>query len=180
MGVQSMKRFICSAAVASALLAATVVPSGAVTVGDTFASSGPSDPVSFDLTYNFTTTGSPLVMSAASETNITDFSFVLTKGGTIQSSTFVSSPAFDIFCSDCTVMTAGTFVLTVMGIAETASGGNFTATFSAPGLTSSISQTPIPGTLVLFVSGLGLLGFWGFSKGRKAESGTTSLEAIAC
>ena len=54
-----MKRLICSAAVASALLAVTAVPSKAVSVFDTVA------PGAFDLTYVFTPTGAPLVMSTA-------------------------------------------------------------------------------------------------------------------
>ena len=39
---------------------------------------------------------------------------------------------------------------------------------------------PIPGSLVLFLSGLGLLGFWGWAKGRKGGSGSASFEAAAC
>jgi hypothetical protein len=50
--------------------------------------------------------------------------------------------------------------------------GNFGANFTAKGLSSSITPTPIPGTLVLFLSGLGLLGFWGWTKRRKGGSGS--------
>ena len=63
-----MKRLICSAAVASALLAVTAVPSGAVSVFDSCCALA-----LFDLTYVFTTTGAPLVISNGSESNIGHF-----------------------------------------------------------------------------------------------------------
>jgi hypothetical protein len=172
-----MKRLICSAAVASALLAVTAVPSGAVSVFDTVV------PGAFDLTYTFTTTGSPLVISNGSEYNIGPFDFKITEGG---------APVFDVsntappmsmsFCGGAGCSESfgpGTFLLTVTGTAGTGFG-NFGANFSAPGLTSSITQTPIPGSLVLFLSGFGLLGFWGWTKGRRGGLGSASLEATAC
>ena len=45
---------------------------------------------------------------------------------------------------------------------------------------STVTATPIPGTLVLFLSGLGVLGFWGWTKGRKGGLGSASMEAAAC
>ena len=79
----------------------------------------------------------------------------------------------------CSSSAVGTFLLTVTGTAG-AGFGNFGANFTASGLTSSITETPIPGSLVLFLSGLGLLGFWGWAKGRKGGSGSASFEAAAC
>jgi hypothetical protein len=172
-----MKRLICSAAVASALLAATAVPSGAVSVFDTVG------PGAFDLTYTFTTTGSPLVISNGSEYNIGPFDFKITEGtktvfdvsnsGPPMSMSFCMSPG----CSES--FGPATFLLTVTGTAG-AGFGNFGANFTSSGLTSSITPTPIPGTLALFASGLGLLGFWGWNKRRKTGSGSDSFEAAAC
>ena len=79
-----------------------------------------------------------------------------------------------------TCRSRGTYSLVVNGNRGrlTTVGANFRLR-SAP-LRSSVSPVPIPGSLVLFVSGLGLLGFWGWAKGRKGGSGSASFEAAAC
>ena len=71
-----MKRLICSAAVASALLAATAVPSGAVSVFRCVTA-----PAAFDGTYTFTTTGTSYDFNGT-EYNIAHFDFKVTEGST--------------------------------------------------------------------------------------------------
>ena len=74
----------------------------------------------------------------------------------------------------------GTYSLTVTGTAGTAAFWHISELLPAAWSPAVITATPIPGTLVLFASGLGLLGFWGWNKRRKAGSGSASLEAVAC
>ena len=66
-----MKRLICSAAVASALLAATAVPSGAASIG-LFGMSAAS-PATYDDTYSFHVATSETVTVIGGEFNIANF-----------------------------------------------------------------------------------------------------------
>ena len=59
-------------------------------------------------------------------------------------------------------------------------GGSIGSLYSGTITGTAVTATPIPGALALFASGLGLLGFWGRNKRRKAGSGSASLEAVAC
>lgn len=169
-----MKGLICSAAVASALLAVTTVPSGAVSVFDNVGIG------SFDKTYVFTTSGLPLTIIGGAENFIGPFDFKITQGGTKVFDFMTMGPNAS-FCggSGCPEPFSGSFLLTVTGTG-TASFASFGAQINGSGLTSSITQTPIPGSLVLFLSGLGLLGFWGWTKRRPAGLRSSSMEAAAC
>ena len=67
-----MKRLICSAAVASALLAVTAIPSGAASVG-LFGMSAAAN-ATYDDTYTFHVSTPETVMISGGEFNIADFS----------------------------------------------------------------------------------------------------------
>jgi len=167
-----MKRFICSAAVASALLAATAIPSGAATVDlvELFPTTS-----SVDFSYTVTLASAGSISINGFESGIANFVASLSQGGTTITSAMQApaSPPF-FFSLGPESLSAGTYLFTVTGTSDLGGFG-----IEVAGV-SSVTPTPIPGSLVLFLSGLGLLGFWGFSKGRKAESGTTSMEAVAC
>ena len=178
-----MKRLICSAAVASALLAATAIPSGAASVG-LFGMSTEAN-TTYDDTYMIHVSTPETVMISGGEFNIADFSI----SGPI-SLTFSPGPpptpsttpaGTGEFFSGSAMLAAGnyTFVVTGTGNPGTPFGySSYGGAISGPDM--SITATPIPGSLVLFVSGLGLLGFWGWAKGRKGGSGSASMEAAAC
>jgi hypothetical protein len=172
-----MKRFIYSAAVASALLATAVMPSKAniVDLGDipptaTFAGNS-SVPTSYGTTWTFTLVSNSFVDITGAMGNIATFVISL------PSISFVSiaSPPFTAF-NGSGDLAAGTYSLLVSGI-----GGTDSSPISLyNGTISAVATTPVPGALVLFASGLGLLGFWGWSKRRKVGSGLDSLNAVAC
>src|SRR5262249_12099390 len=78
------------------------------------------------------------------------------------------------------VLAAGSYILTIAGTGSSMTFGTTTITSSYGG-SVSLSPVPIPGSFVLFASaGMGLLGFWGWSKRRKGSLGSSSLEAAAC
>jgi len=177
-----MKRLICSAAVASALLAATAIPSGAITIslGDippagTIGGNSSNASSTYDDIWTFTLPTKETVDISGSEFNIASFNVSL-PGITITdvphagpSSTFSGSG----------VLSAATYSLVVTGTGETTLSPVSLYTGTIVG-TPVVTATPIPGALALFASGLGLLGFWGRNKRRKAGSGSASLEAVAC
>ena len=176
-----MKRLICSAAVASALLAITAIPSGAAVINISGVSMGGT--TTYDETYTFRLPKTETVQVAGGETNIEDFTL---KGLPI-SYTFTPSTlptGFNKmygFSSGMDTLGPGIYSLVVTGTGGygTTFPGNFsfyggTITTSGP-----ISPVPIPGTAVLFLSGLGLLGFWGWTKGWKSGLPLASPEATA-
>ena len=174
-----MKRFICSAAVASALLAATAIPSGAATIDLTGFSTEPS--TVYDDTYNFTLPTTETVSVSGAEFNIasmtlTGLSFSVP---TTPTTTTVGS-AGSFFGSGS--LGPGTYSLVVAGTGGTPVPGNISLYSGFIDTSGSLgpSPVPIPGALALFASGLGLLGFWSRTKGRKAGLGSASLEATAC
>ncbi len=168
---------ICSAAIASAMLAATAIPSRAATIVDVV-----ETPLTgaVNFTYDITLSAASTLTVNGFEANIGDFVAALsTQGGSLitSASQMPSSPPF-FFMLGPEMLAAGTYVLSVTG--TDAPPGGFGVKVSDTSNTISLTPTPIPGTLVLFVSGLGLLGFWGWNKGRKAGSDSGSLEAVAC
>lgn len=170
-----MKRFICSAAVASALLAATAIPSGAAVIDLVGMSSVAG--TTYDETYSFTLPTTESVMVSGAEFNIAPFTLT----GLPFTITPTPSPMFDVasLFSGSGSLSAGTYSLVVAGTGgETGIPISLYSGFITT--SGSITPTPIPGTLALFASGLGLLGFWGWKKRRKAGSGSASLEAVAC
>jgi hypothetical protein len=175
-----MKRFICSTAVASALLAVTVVPSWANGIA-LFGLSTEADTVYND-TYSFHVSTSENVYVTGSEFNIANFSVSGPFSVTITPTTTVSTTTgtYGNFFGEA-MLTSGNYTFVISGTGNPGAtlgnsnyGGSIFAT--SANVLSPISPTPIPGALVLFASGLGLLGFWGWNKGRKTES----LEAVAC
>jgi hypothetical protein len=161
-----MKRLICSAAVASALLAAGAIPSSAATIG-LFGLSTESDTV-YDDTYSFHVSAAENVMIAGGEDNITGFNI---------SAPFTVTYTGDSF-SGMGVLGIGNYSVVVSG---TGNPGTLGYSFYGGAIKgTNITPTPIPGTLALFASGLGLLGFWSWNKRRKARSGSASLEALPC
>lgn len=170
-----MKRFICSTAVASALLAATAIPSGAAVIDLVGMSSVAG--TSYDETYSFTLPTTESVMVSGAEFNIAPFTVTGLPFSVSSTPTpsFGSPSLFDGSGS----LGPGFYSLTVMGTGGTAliPISLYSGFITTSG---SITPTPIPGTLLLFTSGLGLLGFWGWNKRRKAGSGSASLEAVAC
>jgi hypothetical protein len=170
-----MKRLICSAAVASALLAVTAIPSGAGTI-DLLGMSSVAG-TAYDTTYSFNLPTTETVMVAGAEFNIAPFTIT----GLPFSVTSTPPPSFgnpSLFDASGS-LGPGNYSLTVMGTGGTAL---IPISLYAGFITTSgsVSPVPIPGTLVLFLSGLGLLGFWGWTKGRKGGLGSASLEAAAC
>jgi hypothetical protein len=169
-----MKRFIYSAVVGSALLAATAIPSGAATV-DLVELFPTSNPVNFSYDVTLSAPGSLSINGF--ESGVTDFVASLSQGGTTITSAMQAPPSPPFFFSlGPESLLAGTYIFAVTG---TSGPGGFGIEISNTG-NVSVTPTPIPGSVALFVSGLGLLGFWGWAKGRKAGSGSTSLEAVAC
>jgi hypothetical protein len=173
MGVPSMKRFICSAAIATALLGASVISSSASTVipySGSFDVTGTAD---FSNNTGFTLTGPETVSITGSETNISPpFTVTLSEvSPTPDTVDSVTSSTWTITEN----LAAGVYNLLVAGTANTGLSG-----YSGQIVIGAVSPVPIPGALVLFASGLGLLGFWGLSKRRKVGSGLDSLNAVAC
>jgi hypothetical protein len=175
-----MKRLICSAAVASALLAITAIPSGAAVLNISGASTEAATP--YDDTYTFRLPTTETVDIIGGEMNIASF---MLKGLPI-SYTFDPSTlptGFNSFYSFDGVGTLGpgTYSLVVTGTGG--KGATFPGSFSFYGGTittsGAISPVPIPGTAVLFLTGLGLLGFWGWTKGRKSGLELAPPEAMA-
>jgi hypothetical protein len=185
-----MKRLICSAAVASALVAATTVPSGAVTLVtpiSQFFTEGSTVNLSFqiDLTGSggFIEVGLPVTpqntMGLASEFFIPGFTATLKGPGVNMTQSAIGDSL--AFMLKGTSLAIGDYFVTVTGTGPVTNvaGGSLAANiFSSSG--STVSPVPIPGSLVLFLSGLGLLGFWGWTKRRKGGLGSASLEATAC
>ncbi len=174
-----MKRLICSAAVASALLAATAIPSGANTVnlGDIppTATIGGNSSVAttYDTTWTFTLPTAEDVKIQGSEFDIAPFTLT----GLTFSITSLPAPTLGSLSNftGAGTLAAGTYNLLVSG-----TGGSIGSLYSGTITGTAVTATPIPGALALFASGLGLLGFWGRNKRRKAGSGSASLEAVAC
>ena len=175
-----MKRLVCSAAVASALLAITAIPSGAAVINISGVSSEAG--TVYDDTYSFRLLTSETVDVMGGEMNISKFTLTgLPISYTFTPSTlptgFNSFYAFD----GSATLGPGTYSLVVTGTGG--EGTKFPGNFSFYGgeITTSgpISPVPIPGTAVLFLSGLGLLGFWGWTKGWKSGSEAVSPEAMA-
>jgi hypothetical protein len=169
-----MKRFICSAAIATALLGASVISSSASTVipySGSFDVTG-TGTVDFSNGTGFTLTGPETVSITGSETKISPITVTLSEvspsPGTVDS---VTSSSWTITES----LAAGVYSLLVAG---TANAGQ--SSYSGQIVIGAVSPVPIPGALALFASGLGLLGFWGLSKRRKVGSGLDSLNAVAC
>ena len=169
-----MKRFICSAAIATALLGASVISSSASTVipySGSFDVTG-TGTVDFSNGTGFTLTGPETVSITGSETKISPITVTLSEvspsPGTVDS---VTSSSWTITES----LAAGVYNLLVAGTANTGLSG-----YSGQIVIGAVSPVPIPGALVLSASGLGLLGFWGWSKRRKVGSGLDSLNAVAC
>ncbi len=166
-----MKRLICSAAVASALLAATAVPSWANGIA-LYGVSTETD-TSYNDVYSFKLTQAEDVFISGSEFNIADFkvsglSFAIT---TIPNPTVSGTPVgiWGTFSGE-GALAAGTYTFTVSGMGTPGDGPGPSmyggALFATTPSITQVPPVPIPGTLVLFVSGLGLLGFWGWNKGR--------------
>ena len=166
---------ICSVAVAGTLLAATAFPSAAATYFVDVVETPLVGAV--DFTYDITLSAPTSLTISGFEAGITNFDASLFNGGTKLTSATQASPTPPFFFTLIEpVLSAGTYILQVTGNADT--GGFGVKALGDSPLT--VSATPIPGTLVLFLSGLGLLGFWGWNKGRKAGSDSASLEAAAC
>jgi hypothetical protein len=177
-----MKRLICSAAVASALLAATAIPSRAATIG-LFGMSTETDTI-YDDTYMIHVSTPGTVMISGGEFNIADFSISgpisLTFSGVTPTVSTTPAGTGEFFSGSASLGTGNySFVVTGTGTPATPFGYSSYGG-SIHGADMSISPVPIPGALALFASGLGLLGFWGWTKRRKAGLGSASLEAAAC
>jgi hypothetical protein len=175
-----MKRLICSAAVASALLAITAIPSGAAVLNISGVSSEAGTP--YDDTYTFRLPTTETVDISGGEMNIASFTLAglpisYTFDPSTLPTTFNSFYSFD----GMTTLGPGTYSLVVSGTGG--EGTKFPGNFSFYGGTittsGAISPVPIPGTAVLFLSGLGLLGFWGWTKGRKSGLEAASPGAMA-
>jgi hypothetical protein len=167
-----MKRLICFAAVASALFAATSVPSRADTIDMLGMSSVPG--TVYDTTYSFHLPTTETVSISGAEFNIDPFTIT----GPFSVS-FTPPPAFgsaSLF-NGFETLAAGTYSFLVTGTGGTTSPGNISLYSGFITTSGAISPVPIPGSLALFATGLGLLGVWGWTKKRKTGSGS---EAAAC
>ena len=183
-----MKRLICSAAVASALLAATAVPSVAATISIMGMSAG--NPATYDDIYTFhlttPTSAKETVTVAGGEFNIANFNITGPSGFSLMTSpspTTSNAAGVSGFFSGSALLGSGNYSFTVTGTGIPGTPFGFSAyngNISANGKMGTLTPTPIPGTLVLFLSGLGVLGFWGWTKGRKGGLGSASMEAAAC
>jgi hypothetical protein len=160
-----MKRLICSAAVASVLLGASVIPSGASTVIPTDASFTETVATPFAVSNGFDLTSTETVNIAGS-TAIPVFTVTLTEPTPPPVAISVISGVWN----ETFTLAAGAYSLMFAGTAPVGTSG-----YTGQITIGAVSTTPIPGALALFASGLGLLGFWGLTKGRKA-----SPEATAC
>jgi hypothetical protein len=174
-----MKRLICSGAVASALLAITAIPSGAAVINISGVSSEAGTP--YDDTYSFHLPKSETVDVMGGEMNIATFTLTgLPISYTFNPSTlptgFNSTYSFD----GSAVLGPGNYSLVITGTGG--EGTKFPGNFSFYGgeITTSgpISPVPIPGTSVLLLSGLALLGFWGWTKGSKPGLEPAAPEAM--
>jgi len=175
-----MKRFICSAAIASALLAAATDSSRAST---------------FDIFYNGSITSSASVtqdwtldLTAAGTVTVNSGHYFDTSPFSISFASFHSpaptisyaAPSFSCTANCVLSLAAGAYDFTVTGNGSASSfyGGSFTYSGTGAAGSATVAPTPIPGALALFATGLGLLGFWAWTKGRKSSS--APLEAVAC
>lgn len=155
-----MNRLICCAAVVSALLATTAVPSFANTValGDV----PPTEDIpgvfttgAFTTVYDYTLLSPADAIIVSGTSTFTTFNSI-TPGLTLVFTPIPSESGFYSF----------------IGREAVAPGSDsFTLQGSGTGIYfGSVSAAPLPGTLALFASGLGFLGFWVWNKGRKARS----------
>ena len=179
-----MKRLICSAAVATALLALTAIPSGAVTTTCVSfpCGFGNNPAVALTDTVDFTLGSSERVTISGNGFLIPDLSLSLNTSPTtpvpvsFPTPFGTAVPVFDLS----TLLAAGSYILTIAGTGSSMIfPGPITLTSSYAG-SVAVSPVPLPGSLVLFASGMGLLGLWGWTKRRKTGLGSTSLEAAAC
>jgi hypothetical protein len=190
-----MKKLLCSAAAAAALLCGSALPSSADTCAGTCITTtiplgnnpngasfndqfiGASGPVTFTDVFNFTLTAPPSDYSAAvidlflaggSLNNFT-ISVVSEPGGAVAAGglfTF-SAPTEPAFVD------LGPFDLTAPGSYAITVTGTTNGLVSYGGSISTLGETPLPGTLALFAGGLGLLGFAG--RRKRGNNGLTSL-----
>lgn len=174
---------ICSVAVAGISLAATAIPSKAN--GIALYGLSTETETTYDDSYSVKVTTSQDVYISGSEFNIANFAvsgpITVT---TIPSPTVATVPvgSWGTFSGE-GLLTPGNYTFVVTGMGTAGDGPNLSlyggALFeTTPG--GGLTPTPIPGTIVLFLSGLGLLGFWGWTNGRKSGLGSASLEAAAC
>jgi hypothetical protein len=130
-------------------------------------------PVSFSFDVTLTTPGTLTINGF--EAGIADFVAALSQGGHLVTSASQVPDTPPFFFSLTEPMASGTYLFKVTGNADTGAFGLKIGSTNAP----FVSTVPIPGSLVLFLSGLSLLGFWGWTKRRKGGSGSSSLEAAA-
>jgi hypothetical protein len=171
-----MKRLVCSFAVAIACLSATALPSRATTIdvppGGTFSDYfvDPSSSVNFTDTYT-------IDMLTAGTINVSGVSFsmepfTLSLAGLTFS--YVPPPAVGepTNFSALGYLGVGDYTLTVTGTAPKGDFSNYAGSVV-------LDPAPLPGTLALFVGGLGLLGLLAWHKNRKTRSTAVSLE-VTC
>jgi len=173
-----MKRLVCSAAIATALLGASAIPSRASTFENYGANFDGSPPLDFSLGTVFTLKSSESVTVAGSVSGISSSAYTLSFG------TLGGPPSTTISTSNWSfteTLAAATYELLFAGTAPAGVASSYSGTITiGSSAGGDPPAAPIPGSLVLFLSGLGLLGFWGWTKGRKAGLGSAPLEAAAC
>ncbi len=149
-----MNRLIYSAAVASSFLMATALPSRANTVdlgalpAPISGFSSPSDVT----TYDYTTVGDKVIATGKEAYG------TFTISGMTLTFTSLGNGAYDFYGTE--LVHPGSDSLTV-----TATGGGPSSFYAG-----ELSAVPLPGTLALFIGGLGLLGFVGLNKRRRSPS----------
>ncbi len=160
-----MGQLFKAAVIAGVLLAASAVPSLASTVINI----GNSGKAVYDDTYAIDLTAQSTVTVSGLDLSISPFSAVL-PGVTITNIATGVPPIEAFFGSD--VLAAGDYTLTITGSAVSPLapfsfyGGTVTLT---PFVGGGASTTPLPGTFVLFLAGLGMLGFLGWRKASNAS-----------